>query len=297
MDGRARAILDAAHSAFVSMDALGRIAFWNRRAEEIFGWSAADAQGVVLCDLIIPERHRQAHRDGVSRFLLHGGSGSMLNRLVELSALRRDGNEFPIEITISAMSESEGWSFHAFIQDISEREHARRERAELLEKVEVLARTDELTGLPNRRYWEEELRRELARAGRGGHGVTVALLDLDHFKEYNDTRGHLAGDELLKTIGHAWRLALRGSDFIARYGGEEFAILLPECPPGNPQEAMARLQGCLPDRQTFSGGLAVWDGREPVEGLMGRADRALYKAKQAGRDRIEGAEREEHLRS
>ncbi|MDQ6805177.1 MAG: sensor domain-containing diguanylate cyclase [Actinomycetota bacterium] len=289
MDGRARAIVDTALNAFVSMDVQGRIAFWTWGAEEMFGWSAAEAQGTVMCDLIIPERYRQAYRDGLSRFL-GGGSGRMPNQRVELAALSRDGSEFPIEIVISAMPESDGSLFHAFIQDISERKQAERERVERLARVEALARTDELTGLPNRRYWDEELRRELARATRARHAVTVALLDLDHFKKYNDTHGHLAGDELLKMTCKAWRMALRGSDFIARYGGEEFAILLPECPPGNAQEAMGRLQGCLPDEQTFCGGLAVWDGQEPVERLMGRADRALYKAKRAGRDRILAAE-------
>jgi PAS domain S-box-containing protein len=139
---QARAILDVAHSAFVSMDEEGRIAYWNARAEEIFGLPRAEAIGRVLADTVIPERYRQAHWRGLRDFI-ETGEGKMLNRRVELSALRADGSEFPIEMTISALREEDEWSFHAFIADISERKTTEAERQRLLEELREALRGSE----------------------------------------------------------------------------------------------------------------------------------------------------------
>lgn len=140
------------------------------------------------------------------------------------------------------------------------------------------------TGLPNRRSLDEEIRRELARAARMRYQLSVAMLDIDLFKAYNDRHGHAAGDRLLREAANAWRVALRETDFIARYGGEEFVVLLPSCPPGNAPEILQRLRAATPAGQTVSGGIARWDGRESPETLLSRADHALYEAKHTGRD-------------
>jgi diguanylate cyclase (GGDEF)-like protein len=155
----------------------------------------------------------------------------------------------------------------------------------LYREVRRLARTDSLTGVPNRRAWDEELPRELARAARSGQSVCVALLDLDHFKEYNDRLGHQAGDRFLKEAAAAWQAVVRRTDLVARYGGEEFAILLPDCELDNALEIADRLRTAQPEG-TCSLGVAQWDGREDVAALVARADRALYAAKDAGRDRV-----------
>ncbi len=160
------------------------------------------------------------------------------------------------------------------------------DRAELLARLEESARTDDLTGLPNRRAWDQELPRELARATRSERQVCVAMLDLDRFKEFNDERGHQAGDRLLKQAGRAWAQQLRSSDMLARYGGEEFAVLLPGCGLPDAQRVLERLRLSMPDAETVSVGVACWDGTESVEELVGRADSALYEAKRAGRDRL-----------
>ncbi len=110
------------------------------------------------------------------------------------------------------------------------------ERAEFLSRLERVARTDDLTGLPNHRAWEEELPREVARAGREGSALCVAILDLDHFKDYNDRHGHQAGDLLLKEIAASWQQRLRATDLLARYGGEEFALGAPGLPGGRGRE-------------------------------------------------------------
>jgi diguanylate cyclase (GGDEF)-like protein len=160
------------------------------------------------------------------------------------------------------------------------------DRAELLARLETSARTDDLTGLPNRRAWEHELPRELARAERDGLPVCVAMLDLDRFKRFNDDRGHQAGDRLLKQAAAAWSQQLRASDMLARYGGEEFAVLLPGCALGDAEALLERLRLAMPGAQTVSAGVACWDGSESAEELVGRADSALYEAKRTGRDRL-----------
>jgi diguanylate cyclase (GGDEF)-like protein len=153
----------------------------------------------------------------------------------------------------------------------------------LYREVGRLARTDSLTGVANRRAWDEELPRELARSARSGQPVCVALLDLDHFKAYNDEHGHQAGDRLLKAAAAAWEGRLRKTDLLARYGGEEFAVLLPDCALDNAMEIAERLRTAQPEG-TCSIGVADWDGREDLGQLVARADRALYAAKAGGRD-------------
>ncbi|MBA2427104.1 MAG: GGDEF domain-containing protein [Actinobacteria bacterium] len=139
--------------------------------------------------------------------------------------------------------------------------------------------------MANRRAWDEELPRELERAQRSGEPLAVAILDLDHFKSFNDSLGHQAGDQLLKEAAAAWRDLIRAPDFIARYGGEEFAVLLPRCPAGATRAIVERLRSSTPSDQTTSAGAACWDGSESPDELVGRADSALYEAKRAGRDR------------
>jgi diguanylate cyclase (GGDEF)-like protein len=156
-------------------------------------------------------------------------------------------------------------------------------------QLAALAHNDGLTGVPNRRAWELELPREMARVRRYGGRLHVALLDLDLFKRYNDRHGHQGGDRLLKEATAAWRTRMRRTDLLARYGGEEFAVLLRDCTQTEAVAVLDDLRAVTPDRQTFSAGVAEWDGHEGPERLVGRADRALYEAKHAGRDRIMAA--------
>jgi diguanylate cyclase (GGDEF)-like protein/PAS domain S-box-containing protein len=174
----------------------------------------------------------------------------------------------------------------ATIQDVSEFRRLEQERERLLAELEVQALTDALTGLPNRRAWDQELHRELARAGREGTPLAVAIVDLDHFKRFNDAHGHPAGDALLAQAATLWRRDLRETDTLARYGGEEFALALPGSPPQQAHATLERLVAATPGGQTVSAGLAMWDGAEDAEALLARADAALYAAKNAGRNRI-----------
>ncbi|MGH2981743.1 MAG: GGDEF domain-containing protein [Solirubrobacterales bacterium] len=160
------------------------------------------------------------------------------------------------------------------------------ERTEMLSRLERAARTDDLTGLPNRRAWDEHLGREIARANRLQAPLCVAMLDLDHFKEYNDRFGHQAGDRFLKEAASAWQERTREADFIARYGGEEFAITLLDCRLGEAAELLDALRDATPEGASSSAGLALWDAEESADELVARDDRALYEAKRRGRDRV-----------
>jgi diguanylate cyclase (GGDEF)-like protein len=167
------------------------------------------------------------------------------------------------------------------------------ERARLRQEVErrriteedlrELSERDPLTGVLNRRAWDQVL----ASALRKGNGpLYVALLDLDDFKGYNDRHGHPAGDDLLRRAATAWRGAVRSADVLARYGGEEFAVLLAGCEADGAIEIAERLRLATIDEQRVSIGVARWDGREGATCLVGRADHALYEAKRAGRNRV-----------
>jgi diguanylate cyclase (GGDEF)-like protein len=156
---------------------------------------------------------------------------------------------------------------------------------EVMAALDQMAREDGLTGITNRRGLDEALTIELARARRTGLELTAVMLDLDHFKRYNDRRGHGAGDTLLRNSAQSWRRQLRPTDLLARYGGEEFTLVLPSCDAEAACQLIERLRPLIPDRQTFSAGVATWDQHESAEQLLARADRALLVAKKQGRNR------------
>jgi diguanylate cyclase (GGDEF)-like protein len=161
-----------------------------------------------------------------------------------------------------------------------------RESEERIGRLEQLASTDDLTGLPNRRQWEEQVPRELGRSLRYEEPICVAMLDLDRFKAYNDAYGHPAGDRLLKEVTSAWRAALRPYDLLARYGGEEFSLILVGCELDEAEAILERLRAATPGGVSCSAGLAQGDRDEEPGCLVNRADEALYEAKRAGRDRM-----------
>ena len=145
------------------------------------------------------------------------------------------------------------------------------------------AREDPLTGLANRRAWDERLAEELGRAQRTGVLLSVAIIDLDRFKAVNDRWGHEAGDHLLQQLAQAWQGAHRGGDFMARLGGDEFSLLVPGSNAIGIRRLMARLGEVLPEGVSFSSGVATWNGAETGQRLLRRADQAMYRMKQRSR--------------
>ncbi|MBA2413000.1 MAG: GGDEF domain-containing protein, partial [Burkholderiaceae bacterium] len=123
----------------------------------------------------------------------------------------------------------------------------------------------------------------------------VVMIDLDHFKRYNDRRGHPAGDAVLRGAAQAWLKQLRPTDLLVRYGGEEFTLVLPGVGTEEAVHMVDRLRALVPDRQTFSAGVAAWDGNEAGPQVLQRADQALLQAKKAGRNRTMVAGREPQI--
>lgn len=169
---------------------------------------------------------------------------------------------------------------------------AHRER---LGQLDQMAHEDALTGVVNRRRLDETLPIELARAQRMDYPLSVAMLDLDFFKRFNDRRGHGAGDVLLRGAAQAWRRQLRPTDLLARYGGEEFTLVLPSCDAEQAQLLIERLRPLMPERQTFSAGVAIWNGQDTADELLRVADIALLQAKRTGRNRTVVAGREPQI--
>ena len=159
------------------------------------------------------------------------------------------------------------------------------ERQDVIRNLAHDAVRDALTGAANRRAWDSHLLDAVHRASQHRTALSVIMLDLDHFKAYNDTQGHPEGDALLRSAVAAWTAALRPQDVLARYGGEEFAVLLPGCPLPQARRAADRLRTLVPNGQTASAGVAEWQHDEDAGQLLARADRALYGAKHAGRNR------------
>ncbi|MDQ1287564.1 MAG: hypothetical protein QG622_1129 [Actinomycetota bacterium] len=160
------------------------------------------------------------------------------------------------------------------------------ERQDLMRRLREEATSDGLTGASNRRVWEEELPRSLSGAAGEETPVSLIMLDFDHFKSYNDTHGHPAGDALLREVVASWRPLLRAGDLLCRYGGEEFVVLLPGRELDEAAEIAEKFRAVVPSGQTCSAGVARWDGEESPERLVERLDAALYAAKLDGRDRV-----------
>lgn len=182
-------------------------------------------------------------------------------------------------------------------------EQAEQRIAELeqeLRDVAGLVRTDPLTGALNRRGLDELLEREVARAGRHGHPLAVALLDLDDFHQTNSAHGHAGGDAVLRQLVKVCQLHLRTTDAIARLGGDEFVVALPETPGADSMATLLRLQRSLAQQPLtldaqrvpvhFSAGIAQWQPGDTAEALLRRADDALYAAKRLGKNRVQAAE-------
>jgi diguanylate cyclase (GGDEF)-like protein len=160
-------------------------------------------------------------------------------------------------------------------------------------RLEALLREDALTGLSNRRAILTQLGGMVSAARRHGHPLSIAVLDLDHFKRINDRHGHKTGDAVLVAATHAMGTHLRAEDQLGRLGGEEFLVLLPDTDAGAAQHVAEKLRAEVsgartPVAVTVSIGVATWDGEAP-EDLLHRADEALYAAKEAGRDRVMAA--------
>jgi diguanylate cyclase (GGDEF)-like protein len=173
----------------------------------------------------------------------------------------------------------------ARLRELERENRALRERSDLLARLDAQARTDELTSVPNRRPWDQAISRALAEVAP----VCVAILDIDHFKPYNDKHGHVAGDNLLQQCSAAWTRQLRPEDVRARYGGEEFAVLLHDWTLQGATAVLERVRNVTPAGATCSIGVAERRDSDTETAVLARADTALYQAKRDGTNRLKAA--------
>ena len=263
--------------ALIALDPAGRVASWGTAAERLTGFTADEFLGRSLSDLYSPSLPSALARDLEMAVTVGGDTHDRWIR-------RKDGAPICVSTVLAPISDASSTlrGFSAVLSDVTPAKERERASNALIEDLRELSLTDELTGLPNRRRWDDELNRELGRARRYAKGLSLAMLDLDGFKDYNDAHGHLAGDELLRSVARAWSEAVRATDLLARYGGDEFAVILPDCPPEEALEVIERLRASTPDPVTCSAGIACSDGSDPPEALVRRADQALYRAKRGG---------------
>jgi len=300
-----RAAIEASPCATLVTDANGTIAVANREAERLFGWDHGALVGCSI-DVLLPENLRTEHAAHRMAYAREPAARPM-GALRDLQALHRDGRLFPVEVGLNPVQTETGLYMVCAVVDLTQRRGVRdrlsRQAVTLQEanaRLAELATTDHLTRLWNRRAFLEQLDLELERTVRDTRPMSVLILDVDYFKPYNDTFGHLAGDEVLGGLARVLREHARRSDFLARIGGEEFGILLHGADRAGSVRLAERFRigvevASWPRRPiTISVGAATVAFQSPVprpktparSQVLAAADRALYFSKGHGRNRV-----------
>ena len=313
-ESQLKTILNTVVDGIITTDTAGTILSFNTSAEKMFGYAAKDIIGKNVTELM-PEKFRKAHTEFVSATENKNSRHIGVSR--EVYAQRNDGNVFPIEIALSKAKFDKQTVYTGIIRDITQRKQTEEElkkyREELEEqvaqrttalakanrKLEQLAREDPLTGIANRRVFDEVLTQEIRRAKRNKKPLSLIICDIDYFKNYNDTYGHLAGDKCLQTVAKTIESGFqRAGELVARYGGEEFAIILPLLEKEAAVDRAENLRAAIlslnlphvssdvAKQVTVSLGVATTSSETSMDlpQLVNAADNALYHAKHQGRN-------------
>lgn len=295
----ARDVLEAAPDALVIVDEQGTILQLNDPTEQLFGYKRAELLGRPI-EVLVPARYHAAHV-GHRTTYQQAPRRRPMGDGPELYGLRADGTEFPVEISLSPLRTRGSTLVIAAIRDISARKRAEAERSHLIREralyaeISRLARHDALTGLPNRSLLRDRLEGAIASAHRHVHHLAVLFLDLDRFKQVNDSLGHATGDQLLQAVAARLSESVRTTDTVCRQGGDEFVILLSEVQHReDAAAAAAKIISAVngPHRVgphelhvTVSVGIAMYpDDGSDADTLIRTADIAMYEAKDHGRD-------------
>ena len=277
---RAGAVMNSVIESIVIIDDHGLIEQVNPAAEKMFGLRETEVLGKSVTMLMSPAA-RPEHDRAVEQYLSEN-FGSVTERNQESECQRKDGSLFPVEITISEMYIEDACYYICIVRDVTE-------RREQLKAMEYQALHDALTGLPNRVLLSDRLSQAVRNAQRENHPLALLIIDLDHFKEINDTLGHHNGDIILKLAAERMGTVLRSSDTVARLGGDEFAVLLPGTDQRDAENIAEKLRAmlelpCELEGHTFYVGASVGIAMYPEHGLddvilMQHADVAMYVAK------------------
>lgn len=298
-EARLRSIMDTAVDAIITTNERGIIESANPAIEPIFGYAPEELVGNSL-NMLMPEHHR-GHHDRYMQNYLSTGIPKVIGRKLETQGQRRDGTVFPLEVTITDTEFNGHRIMTGIMRDISEQKALLERLEKQNEELRYQSSHDTLTNLMNRRYADDYLAKEWARAQRNGSALSVIIIDVDFFKLYNDNYGHQAGDGCLHRVSHIFESQMqRPSDVIARYGGEEFIAILPETPIEGAcgvaeliRQAVAdagipHAYSSVVDHVTVSIGVsaAVPEQGHRFEEVITLADEALYEAKHQGRNRV-----------
>ncbi len=277
----------------ITINPQGYMESFNLAATSIFGYAEHEVLGKNVSMLMTEPNH--SHHDSYLQHYHDTGEARILGKPREVEGLRKDGSIFPANLSVSKFTRSGKTTFIGMIRDITQRRADENE-------IRRLAFYDALTGLPNRRLLTERLKLAMINSGRTGRHGCVMFLDLDHFKQINDTHGHNIGDELLIQAAKRLQACIREGDSVCRQGGDEFVILLENLGLAQ-KEAMTQsraiankilhslrqeytLQGhtCL---STPSIGVALFlSNTENIDNLLKKADVAMYQSKAAGRNTV-----------
>ncbi len=279
-------VVQSTGDAIITKSPDGTITSWNRGAEQLYGYSASEAIGRPSGMTETPERGGEWQKLLQTVF-----SGQSIDNF-ETERVRKDGRVISVSLTVSPVTDANGRIVQCAIIARDTTERVRYE-----ERLRHMADHDQLTGLFNRRRFDEELKRELARAGRYAEHSAVLSIDIDNFKGINDSAGHAAGDAVLSHVARVLGARSRASDVVARLGGDEFALLLSAVGAQEARTAAEHLlaelrsspavYGDKPFRATASIGVATFESDDATAGeVMVNADLAMYAAKTSGRDRV-----------
>ena len=317
-ESQLQTILNTIVDGVISTDSEGTILTFNTSAERIFGYNAAEIVGNNVNELI-PDQYRDSHQKHM-KSCEKNIEKKIIGLTREVFGKRKDGSTFPLDIALGKATTATQTVFTGIIRDITERKLAEEQlkqywekleeqvaqRTSALEranrKLEQLARIDALTSIANRRVFDETLTQEIRRAKRNKIPLSLIICDIDYFKNYNDTYGHIAGDKCLQKVAKTIQdIFQRAGELVARYGGEEFAIVLPLLEKGAAFEAaenirlaiwnlkLPHVSSQIAKQLSVSLGVASADGESlySLDQLINAADNALYKAKNNGRNRVE----------
>jgi diguanylate cyclase (GGDEF)-like protein/PAS domain S-box-containing protein len=289
-----RAILDNLVEGVLTIDEEGTILSLNRAIESIFGYDRDELLGNNVRNLM-PEPHRTEHDNYIAHYR-DTGVVRFIGQAREVEGRRRDGSTFPLEVSISEVTLEDQRLFAGVVRDISERRRIQRQLTEANRQLTELALYDHLTGLANRRLFNDHLNQFVARATRRDEKFALLYLDLDGFKPVNDTFGHAAGDDLLAEVGSRLRACVRQGDVVARLGGDEFAVLLENMADDDAiaTSATSLLEAIRKPVEigdaTASVSASIGIARHSTtldtpEAILKAADGAMYEAKRQGKNR------------